>query len=183
MQLKFENLSSDLTERGESKKVTIANLGDYYYKVEILQLAPFAKVKKHRHYGEWEFMIDISSREQSICKVKESHAPKNPTNVVKRILCIKGKKEKDLPQVEGMNLVKLDSYIVELKEFDNDSMNIIKNNLGWEILYCMETNEAVLYQPGERTAIKIGEDEEDKKTYHFISIKAIDKNVKIPNGY
>ena len=126
MQLKFENLSSDLTERGESKKASIANLGDYDYKVEILQLAPFAKVKKHRHYGEWEFMIDISSREQSICKVKESHTPKNPTNVVKRILCIKGKKEKDLPQVEGMNLVKLDSYIVELKEC-NAGINTIKN--------------------------------------------------------
>ena len=52
MQLKFENLSSDLTERGESKKIIIADLGDYDYKVEILQLAPFAKVKSHGHYEE-----------------------------------------------------------------------------------------------------------------------------------
>lgn len=181
MQLEYKKLSSDLTERGESKKSIIANLGDY--KVGILQIAPFAKVKSHSHYEEWELMIDIDSKEKSICNLKESHAPKNPTNVVKRILCIKGKKEKDLPQVEGMNLVKLDSYIVELKEC-NAGINTIKNNLGWEIRYCIETNEAVLYHPGERTVEKIGKkDDEEKKTYHFISIKALNKDAKIPNGY
>ena len=180
MQLKFENLSSDLTERGESKKIIIADLGDY--KVEILQLAPFAKVKSHGHYEEWELMIDIDSKEKSICNLKESHAPKNPTNVVKRILCIKGKKEKELPQVEGMNSVKLDSYIVELKEC-NAGINTIKNNIGWEIRYCLETNEAVLYLPGERAVERIGKGDKDKKTYHFISIKALNKGAKTPNGY
>lgn len=172
--LEFNNLSYELIKRGESKKGLIGEIGKY--RVEVLKLEPFAEVKKHKHYDDWEVMVDLSlpiiPLQTTSCKVGESHEPQNPTNVVKKFLCIKAKKEKELPQyISDKNRIELDSFIVEFKkgkEFFSETKNSIEMN--WEIVYCVETDEIAFYQHKD-SKTKHERWDRESPYLHFICIK------------
>ena len=85
--VKTETVSPSLTERGEIKKwVLMRHEG---FEVSLMKLAPFAKIKRHKHTTDWEIYFYVKSKTVSICEVGEEHELENPGTKEMLVISVK----------------------------------------------------------------------------------------------
>ncbi|MCI9366089.1 MAG: hypothetical protein HFJ54_06025 [Clostridia bacterium] len=85
--IKMETISPSLIERGEVKKwVLMRHEG---FEVSLMKLAPFTKIKRHKHTKDWEIYFYVKSKTVSICEVGEEHELENPSTNEMLVISVK----------------------------------------------------------------------------------------------